>query len=124
MRSALRTGLGALLVLAIMLIGSLVMWIGTPLLWLWVGGQIEGAGGSVGVAVILAFIGAVLTIMLLATLLSKLSDVYRANHQARGRDDPGHIVLEAVLVTSAAFAGIAFLLWFFLFSGAQVGPID
>ncbi len=43
MRELLRTGIGALLVVLIMLIGSLVMWIGAPLLWLWVGGQIEGA---------------------------------------------------------------------------------
>jgi len=123
MTNVLRTGLGALLVVAIMLIGSLVMWIGTPVLWLWVGAQIEGAGGSVGTAVVAAFIGAVLTIILLATVLSKLSDVYRANQQARGREDPGHSVLEAVLVTSAGVALVAFLLWFFLFSGAEVVPV-
>jgi hypothetical protein len=123
MSDLLRTGLGALLVVAIMLIGSLVMWIGTPLLWLWVGGQIEGAGGSVGAAVIGAFVGAVLTIILLATVLSKLSDVYRANQRARGREDPGHFVLEAVLVTSAGVALVAFLLWFFLLSGAEVVPV-
>lgn len=123
MTDLLRTGLGALLVVAIMLIGSLVMWIGTPLLWLWVGGQIEGAGGSVGTAVVSAFVGAVLSIILLATVLSKLSDIYRANQRARGREDPGHFVLEAVLVTSAGVALVAFLLWFFLLSGAEVVPV-
>lgn len=37
LRDLLRTSIGATLVLLIMFIGSLVLWIGTPLLWLWVG---------------------------------------------------------------------------------------
>lgn len=123
MRDLLRTGLGALLVVLIMFTGSLVMWIGAPLLWLWVGGQIQGATSSVGAAVASAFLGAVLTIILVAALLTKLSDFYRANEQARGRDDPGHFVLEAVLVTSAGLALVAFLLWFFIFSGAEYVPL-
>ena len=48
MRQLLRTGSGAILVVLIMFIGSLVLWIGTPLLWLWVGSQIQGATASVG----------------------------------------------------------------------------
>lgn len=122
MRDPLRTGFGALLVVLIMFTGSLVMWIGAPLLWLWVGGQIQAATTSVGAAVGAAFLGAVLTIILVAGLLSKLSDVYRANQRARGRDDPGHFVLEAVLVTSAGIALVAFLVWFFLFAGAEPLP--
>jgi hypothetical protein len=122
-REVLRTGFGALLVVLIMFTGSLVMWIGAPLLWLWVGGQIQGASGSLGAAVVSAFFGAVLTIILVAGVLSKLSDIYRANQRARGRDDPGHFVLEAVLVTSAGVALVAFLLWFFIFAGAEPLPI-
>jgi|SRR5579859_7616994 len=122
MRDPLRTGLGALLVVLIMFTGSLVMWIGAPLLWLWVGGQIQAATTSVGAAVGAAFVGAVLTIILVAGVLSKLSDVYRANQRARGRDDPGHFVLEAVLVTSAGIALVAFLIWFFIFAGAEPLP--
>lgn len=123
MRELLRTGFGALLVLLIMLMGSLVMWIGAPLLWLWLGSQIQGATESLGAAVGSAFFGAVATIVLVAGVLGKLSDVYRANQRARGRNDPGHGVLEAVLVTSAAIALVAFLLWFFLFAGAEPLPL-
>ena len=124
MRDPLRTGFGALLVVLIMFTGSLVMWIGAPLLWLWVGGQIQAATTSVGAAVGAAFLGAVLTIILVAGLLSKLSNVYRANQRARGRDDPGHGVLEAVLVTSAGIALVGFLIWFFLFAGAEPLPFS
>jgi hypothetical protein len=123
MRELLRTGFGALLVVLIMLTGSLVMWVGAPLLWLWVGSQVQGATASLGAAVGSAFFGAVMTIVLVAAVLGKLSDVYRANQLARGRDDPGHVVLEAVVVTSAAIALVAFVLWFFLFAGADPLPL-
>lgn len=106
----------------IMFTGSLGMWIGAPLLWLWVGGQIQAATSSLGTAVVSAFFGAVLTIILVAGVLGKLSDLYRANQQARGREDPGHSVLEAVLVTSAGVALVAFLVWFFIFAGAEPLP--
>jgi hypothetical protein len=123
MRELLRTGAGAVLVLLIMLIGSLVMWIGAPLLWLWLGSQIQGATSSLGASIGAAFLGAVLTIVLVAAILSKLSDVYRANRVARGLDDPGHFVLEVVLVISATVALFGFVIWFFFLAGAEPLPI-
>ena len=123
MRELLRTGMGATLVLLIMFIGSLVLWIGTPLLWLWVGSQIQGATSSLGTALGVSFIGVVATIMLLAVVLAKLSNVYQANRRARGLDDPGHYVLEAVLVVSAGITLAAFVVWFFFFAGASPVPV-
>jgi hypothetical protein len=123
MRELLRTGAGAILVVLIMVLGSLVMWIGAPLLWLWLGSQIQGATSSLGASIGAAFLGAVLTIVLLAAILSKLSDVYRANRRARGLDDPGHFVLEVVLVVSAAAALFGFVIWFFFLAGAEPLPI-
>ena len=123
MRDLLRTGAGAILVVLIMLIGSLVLWIGAPLLWLWLGSQIEGATSSLGGSIAAAFLGAVLTIVLVAGLLSKLSNVYRANRRARGLDDPGHFVLEVVLVISASVALVAFVVWFLFLAGAEPLPL-
>jgi hypothetical protein len=122
MRNALRTSLAAILVVLIMLIGSLVLWVGTPLLWLWIGSQIQ-AHTSLGAAVGATFIGAVLTIVLVAAVLSKLSNVYRANCVARGMADPGHVVLEMVLVVSASLSLVAFLVWFFFLAGAEPLPV-
>ena len=123
MRQLLRTGTGAILVLMIMTLGSLVLWIGTPLLWLWVGSQFEAKTASLGGALGVTFLGAVLTIVALAVLLSKLSDVYRSNALARGRDDPGHFILEVVLVVSASVSLIGFVVWFFFLAGAEPLPI-
>ena len=122
-RGLLRTGAGAALLIAIMVIGSIVLWVGTPLMWLWVGGQVQGDTQSLGTALAVAFVGLVITVMLLASLLSRLSDGYRFNRVARGREDPGHVVLEGVLVVSAGISLTAFAVWFFLFAGAAPAPI-
>jgi hypothetical protein len=123
MRELLRTGTGAILVVAIMFIGSLGLWVATPLLWLWVGSQVQGATSSLGTALGAAFVGVVLTVMAVASVLAKLSDVYRANCRARGRDDPGHLMLEGVLVVSAGITLTGFVVWFFFFAGASPVPL-
>ncbi len=123
MRNVLRTGSGALLVVLIMFVGSLGLWIGTPLLWLWVGSQIQGLGASLSDALLAMFVGVVASIVVLAMVLAKLSDIYRANCQARGMGDPGHFILEVVLVVSAGITLVVFVVWFLLFAGASPVPI-
>jgi hypothetical protein len=123
MRGVMRNGAGAVLVVLIMFIGSLGLWVGTPLLWLYVGSQIQGATQSVGAALGAMFVGVVIQITVVASLLAKLSDVYRSNCVARGQTDPGHGVLESVLVISAGLTLIVFVIWFFFFAGASPVPI-
>jgi hypothetical protein len=123
MRHLFRTGTGAALVVLIMFFGSLVLWIGTPLLWLWVGSQIQGATDSLGAALLAMFAGVVVTIGAVAALLAKLSNTYRSNCRARGRSDPGHLVLEGVLVVSAGVTLAAFVVWFLFFAGASPIPV-
>jgi hypothetical protein len=123
MKGLLRSGAGALLVVAIMFFGSLGLWVGTPLLWLWVGSQVQGATQSLGTALAAAFFGVVLTVGVVASLLARLSDIYRANCLARGLDDPGHVVLEGVLVVSAGLTVAAFAVWFLFLAGTSPVPI-
>ena len=123
MRRMLMTGAGAALVVAIMVIGSIILWAGTPLAWLWIGAQIQGATQSLGAALAAAFAGVIVSNLLLASVLARLSDLYRANRVARGLDDPGHVVLESVLVVSAGLSLAAFTIWFFLFAGAAPAPV-
>jgi hypothetical protein len=106
-----------------MFIGSLGLWVGTPLLWLWVGSQIQGATQSLGTALAAAFFGVVLTVTVVASLLSRLSDVYRANCLSRGLDDPGPVVLEGVLVVSAGLTIVVFVIWFLFIAGTSPVPI-
>ena len=122
MRDLLRSGAGAVLVLLIMFIGSLGLWLGTPLLWLWVGSQIQGATESISGALVAMFAGVIASVVLIAFLLVKLSAVYRANRRSRGLHDPGNVVLESVLIVSAALTMIAFAIWFLFLAGASPVP--
>jgi hypothetical protein len=123
MRDLLRTGTGAALVVLIMFLGSLGLWIGTPLGMLWIGSKIQAATSSLGAAVGAMSIGVVGTILLLAYILVRLSNAYRAICLSGGRADPGHVVLEGVLVVSAGVAVVAFVIWFLLFAGATPVPL-
>jgi hypothetical protein len=123
MRTLLRTGTGAILVIAIMFIGSVVLWVGTPLAWLWVASQIQGATQSLGSALLAAFVGVLATVTALGSVLTRLSDVYRANCVSRGLSDPGHVMLEGVLVVSAGVTLVVFGIWFLFFAGASPVPI-
>jgi hypothetical protein len=123
MRDLLRTGTGAALVVLIMFLGSLGLWIGTPLGMLWIGSKIQGATSSLGAAVGAMSIGVVCAILLLAYVLVRLSNAYRAICLSSGRQDPGHFVLEGVLVVSASVAVVVFVIWFLLFAGATPVPL-
>jgi hypothetical protein len=65
----------------------------------------------------------VATIGAISALLVWLSNRYRENRRARGLDDPGHLVLEGVLVVSAAVAIAGFVVWFFFFAGTSPYPL-
>ncbi|MDQ6804431.1 MAG: hypothetical protein M3065_05595 [Actinomycetota bacterium] len=123
MRDVLRMGTGAAVVVLIMFLGSLGLWIGTPLGMLWIGSKIQAATSSLGAAVGAMSIGVVCAILLLAFILVRLSNAYRAICLASGREDPGHFVLEGVLVVSAGVAVVAFVIWFLLFAGATPVPL-
>jgi heme/copper-type cytochrome/quinol oxidase subunit 2 len=122
-RDLLRSGVGAALLLTIMFTGSVVLWAGTPLAWLWIASQVQGAIESLGISIMIAFAGVIVTVLALATVLSRLSDVYRANRRARGMEDPGHVVLENVLIVSAGISLAVFGVWFLFFAGADPAPI-
>jgi hypothetical protein len=118
MRSLVRLGASALLLIAMMFIGSLGLWVGVPLAWLWIGSQVQATTHSLSAALAAAFAGVLLTVVAAIPVLSALSNRYRRQRLDRGLDDTGHLALEVVLVLSAGLALVAFSTWFFLLSGA------
>ena len=124
MRAVLRLGESALVLVLIMVVGSLVLWLGVPLGWLWIASQVQAATGSLGVALTVALVGVVLSIAVLVALLTWLSNRHRSLRVARGRDDTGHLMLEVVMVVSAGVVLTAFAVWFLLFSGSSPIPLD
>jgi hypothetical protein len=122
-RAALRAGESAALLMAIMAGGSLVLWVGVPLAWLWVASQVQAAAGSLALALAIALVGVLGSIAAGVAVLGWLSERHRAARIARGRDDLGHFPLEVVMVCSAIAAVVLFTLWFFVLSGASPVPL-
>ncbi|MEA2274123.1 MAG: hypothetical protein QOI98_2831 [Solirubrobacteraceae bacterium] len=105
-----------------MFTGSLGLWVGIPLGWLWIGGRIQGATGSLGAAVALALVGVVASVALMVPVLGWLNDKHRELRMSRGHDDTGPLVLEIVVATSAGVALVLFVGWLLLFSGFTPFP--
>jgi hypothetical protein len=117
MRDALRTGVSGLMVMFIMVVGSLVLWVGVPAGWLWVGSQIQGNTGNIGTALAAMMGGVVVSVIALAMLLAWLNRKHEEMREARGLPEAESSVLERVLVVTAGFAVVAFTIWFLGFAG-------
>jgi hypothetical protein len=124
MRDLLRAGSSAVLLLAMMFVGSLVLWVGVPLSWLYIGSQVQAATDSVGTAIGVMMLGVLVSIALLVPFLAWLNRKHIEMREARGLESHGQTALEAVLVVSAGFAIVAFGAWFFLFSGSSPIPLN
>ena len=122
MRGLLRAGENAVLLLAIMVVGSVVLWVGLPLGWLWVASRIQAAS-SLGTALAVAMFGFPLSVLGVVVVLGRLNDAYRRGRLARGLEDIGTFALEVVVVVTAAVVIVGFTIWFFLFAGAAPLPI-
>jgi bacteriorhodopsin len=107
----------------LMCVASVALWVGVPVLWLWVGGRIQGASGSVGAAIGVALVGFVVTVLLFVPLLGWLGRRHAEARAARGLDDLGRAALEGVVVVSAGLAAVAFAIWFLFLAGAEPVPL-
>jgi hypothetical protein len=124
MRNLVRAGESAFLMLAIMFVGSLVLWVGMPLAALYVGSRVQSATDSIGVAM-LAMAGVVIgSLVMLLPLLGWLNRKHMETRVARGRQDLGSAALEGVIVVSATIAVVAFAIWFFFFAGSSPIPFQ
>ena len=122
-RGVARAGSSTVLLLMLMFVGSLGLWVGAPVLWLWIGGRVQGGTGSVGAAIAVILVGFVATVFLAVPVLGWLSRRHAEARAARGLDDLGRAVLEGVMVVSATIAAVVFAIWFLFFAGAEPVPL-
>jgi hypothetical protein len=122
LRRFLLAGESATLLVVIMFVGSLVLWVGVPAGWLWVGSQIVPSSGM-SAAIGAMMIGMLLTIAGLVTFLSWVNRKHVELQEARGVVLGPATALERVLVTSAMVAILGFGVWFFGFSGSSPIPL-
>jgi len=109
--------------LAMMFAGALALWIGVPLLWLYIGSKVQESTQSVGAALGLMLLGSVATILLLVPILARMNEAYEHAREARGLDNYGQAPLEAVLVVSAVIAVALLVLYFLVVGGGAPLPV-
>ena len=117
MRNLARAGASGLILLTMMLGTGLVLWIGVPLGWLYLGSLVQGATDSLGIALLVMMVGVLVSIALIVPALGWLNRKHLALREARGLDTHGQTALEAVMTVSAAIAVIGFVIWFFVIAG-------
>jgi len=123
LRNAAIAAESASLLVVIMFFGSLVLWVGVPVAWLWIGSRIQPSGG-LATAIGVMMIGMLLTVALLVTFLAWVNRKHVELQEARGSFGGQATALELVLVASAIVAVIGFGVWFFGFSGSSPIPLN
>lgn len=130
------TGLAKVALIALMAVGSIFLWIGIPVGWLWIGSQIQSDSGQASFGLYLGIlVGIIVSMALMGKLLSSLNGVYgrltgsevvRVRmpwHRSLRGEEEGRAprqVLDVVMVVSVMSAGFVFLIWFFFFAGSSL----
>jgi heme/copper-type cytochrome/quinol oxidase subunit 2 len=117
MRNFLRAGASGILVILMMLGAGLVLWVGVPVAWLYIGSRVQGSTGSLGTALLVTMVGVIVSILLIVPALGWLNRKHLELREARGLETHGATALEAVMTVSVAIAVIAFSIWFFVIAG-------
>jgi hypothetical protein len=128
--------LAAVLLIALMAIGSVVLWIAIPLGWLYIGSQLTSSSQPSLGPYVVVIIGIPVTMFLVGRLLARLNGVYGQvtgktpnvrvrlpwHRSLRGEREGSHprTVLDVVMVCSVALALLAFAVWFFVFAGSSL----
>jgi uncharacterized membrane protein YbhN (UPF0104 family) len=123
LRRALRASQAAGLLVAMMFLGSLVLWVGVPVAWLWIGSRLQNTT-SLATAIGAMMVGMLLSITLLLGVLGRLSRRHTELQERRGVPESETTALELVLVSSAVVAVVGFFVWFFGFSGSSPIPLN
>jgi hypothetical protein len=130
-----RRFVGALLI-AVMAVGSVLLWIGIPVGWLYLASRVAGSSQPTMGPYVMVLVGIPATMIVMGKLLAALDRTYgrvtrtapQARVQApwhrsmRGDRRPARAtsVLDVVMVASVALAVLSFAVWFFLFAGSSL----
>jgi hypothetical protein len=123
--------------IALMALGSVVLWIGSPLGWLWIGSQMQKDTQAAGFGpYMVVLFGIAITAVVLAKLLQRLNRLYGTvagedepvrivlpwHRGLRGQNEgrPPRTVLDVVMVISVSIGVVAFSIWFFFFAGSPL----
>jgi hypothetical protein len=121
----------------LMALGSVVLWIVSPIGWLWIASQMQKDSQEAGFGpYFLVLVGIVVTAVVMAKLLQQLNRVYGRvsgidepvrivmpwHRGLRGENEgkPPRTILDVVMVISVAIGVVAMTIWFFFFAGSSL----
>ena len=126
----------AALLIVLMAIGSIVLWLGIPIGWLYLASRIAKSSQPSMGPYVLVLVGIPASMIVVGKLLSRLNRTYGAVTGAaptaatpaswmkslRGERDSGRrrTILDVVMVWSVALALVCFAIWFFAFAGSSL----
>jgi hypothetical protein len=130
------TGLAKVALIGLMALGSIFLWIGIPVGWLWIGSQIQSDSGQASFGLYLGILlGIIVSMVVIGKLLWSLNGVYGRltgsevvrvrmpwHRSLRGEEEgrQPRQILDVVMVISVSAAGFAFLMWFLFFAGSSL----
>ena len=131
MRTATRGGVAALLVL-VMALGSVLMWIGVPVFWLWLASRLANSSQPSAGLYLLVLFGIVASMAIVGKALGTINrlhmeltgnlpqkreqTIWLRSMRAERQVNREHGVLGLVMVWSVSVALLLFGVWFFLFA--------
>ena len=107
----------ATFILAVMVIVAASFWGPIPAGWLWIGAQVQYHLESVSLALVVAFLGMLLTLMAGLVLLKRLDAFWILVRRAAGHDQRSGMI-GPVFAVAAMIAFPVFVIWFLGFGGA------
>jgi hypothetical protein len=122
--------------IALMILSALMLWLGNPVIWLWIGSQVTTSQqGSFGPYVLVA-VGILASTIAVAIVMARLNRLYeRVSGEAATvrvrlpwlrslRDerapDTRITVLDLILVSTAVAGVTAFVVWLLFFAGSSL----
>jgi hypothetical protein len=126
----------AVLLIVLMGIGSIVLWLGVPLGWIYLASKLVDSSQPTMGPYVLVLIGIPVTMIIVGKLLTRLNRVYGEvtgttphvrvvlpwHRSLRDERDAGapRTILDVVMVVSVALALLCFAIWFFAFAGSSL----
>jgi hypothetical protein len=130
------TNFAKVALIALMAVGSIFLWIGIPVGWLWIGSQFQSGSGQASFGLYLGvLLGIILSMVVMGKLLQGLNGAYGRltgsevvrvrlpwHRSLRGENEgrPQRQILDVVMVVSVMTAGFVFLVWFLFFAGSSL----
>jgi hypothetical protein len=128
--------LAALILILLMIVGSLVLWIGIPVGWIVLASHLTNSSAPSLGPYVLLIIGIPVTMFLFGRFLYRLNALYgdvtgstphvqvrsawlKSMRAERGNTRP-RTVLDVVMIASVSVALVVFLIWFFFFAGSSL----